>query len=75
MSKHKKYPIIHRTNNKYHNVNGPAWLYQDGGWGWWMHGERHRYYGPSILIVNLSVGRKYIWIVRNITIKVDVVYD
>ena len=29
-----------------HRVTGPARGGSDGSWEWWMHGERHRYYGP-----------------------------
>ena len=30
-----------------HKANGPSRIWGDGVWDWWLHGERHRYYGPA----------------------------
>lgn len=34
-------------DRKYHRSNGPAIVWDgDGYGGWWLFGNRHRYYGP-----------------------------
>ena len=40
--------ITYRLNGLRHRPNGPAIILINGGWSWWLHGERHRYYGPII---------------------------
>ena len=42
-------PIVRETrvNGHLHSVNGPAIICDNGGWSWWFHGNRHRYYGPA----------------------------
>jgi hypothetical protein len=37
---------VYKVDGKYHRVNGPAW-YDEGSWGWYLFGVRHRYYGPQ----------------------------
>ena len=30
-----------------HKVNGPASIWDDNDWFWYLNGKAHRYYGPS----------------------------
>jgi hypothetical protein len=35
-----------KLNDETHRANGPAIVWNYGGWSWWLHGKFHRYYGP-----------------------------
>ena len=37
----------YRVGGKLHRTNGPAVMWDDGGWEWTLYGKRHRYYGPA----------------------------
>ncbi len=38
---------VYKVDDKFHRPNGPAWYNHNANiWTWWLHGERHRYYGP-----------------------------
>lgn len=39
--------IEYNLNGFKHRPNGPAVVWDDGMNMWWLHGEPHRYYGPS----------------------------
>ena len=43
-----RFPIIKFKNGLLHCANGPAriWNDDDDGWGWYLYGKFHRYYGP-----------------------------
>jgi hypothetical protein len=34
-------------NGNLHKSNGPARIWLDGDWAWYLDGKDHRYYGPS----------------------------
>lgn len=34
------------ADGKLHKPNGPAAVFLNGDWEWWLYGKRHRYYGP-----------------------------
>lgn len=53
----------HKVNGVRHRVNGPAAVWNDGDWFWYMNGVEHRYYGPQS-----NWGRQF-WIVHNTRIK------
>ena len=36
---------VYELDGKYHRTNGPAMIWDNGYWCWWLHGARHRYYG------------------------------
>jgi hypothetical protein len=40
--------ILHKCNGVPHRVNGPAFIWDDGAWGWSLYGEAHRYYGRAL---------------------------
>jgi len=35
-----------RVNGDLHKPNGPAVIWANGDWDWWLFGMFHRYYGP-----------------------------
>lgn len=37
----------YKLNDEIHRANGPARLWEDGGWDWSLNGYWHRYYGPT----------------------------
>lgn len=37
----------YKMNGKCHRANGPASIWQDGVYGWYLFGEYHRYYGQQ----------------------------
>lgn len=41
-----RYPIIKFKNGKVHCANGPAKVWDEGDWHWYLYGKWHRYYGP-----------------------------
>lgn len=38
---------VYMVDEKYHRVNGPAKIWDDGDFDWYINGQRHRYYGPQ----------------------------
>ena len=38
---------VYRIGDLTHRANGPAVIVDDGSWGWLLHGQWHRYYGPQ----------------------------
>ena len=41
------YGESHYTNDgRFHRPNGPASIWYDGDWVWYLNGKNHRYYGP-----------------------------
>ena len=40
------FSIVYAIGNKKHRVDGPAVMWHNGTWAWWLNGEWHRYYGP-----------------------------
>ena len=56
--------IEYRSNGTQHRPNGPALIWNDGDWSWWMHGNRHRYYG-----VAFRLGVTQEWILHGVKIK------
>ena len=50
-----RYPISKRTdycdqttNSRYlHRASGPARIWDDGRYSWWLFNNVHRYYGPA----------------------------
>ena len=37
----------HRQHGKLHREDGPAIIWANGEWAWWLHGKVHRYYGAA----------------------------
>lgn len=37
----------YKMNGKTHRANGPASMWDDGVYGWYLFNEYHRYYGPQ----------------------------
>ena len=35
------------VSDQLHRANGPARVWSDGDFSWWLRGCRHRYYGPA----------------------------
>lgn len=35
------------TYTDLHKSNGPARIWHDGDWAWYLNGKDHRYYGPT----------------------------
>ena len=35
-------------DNYVHRADGPALIFDDGDWSWWLHNHLHRYYGIAI---------------------------
>lgn len=52
---------VHRVNNASHRVNGPAVLFNNSEWDWYLFGKWHRYYGPSDSSGN--------WFIHNVRVK------
>lgn len=55
--------IEHRLHERLHKSNGPARIWDDGGWEWALHGRWHRYYGPVQNLCNET------WYIRGNKIK------
>lgn len=51
-----------------HRTNGPAIIYNEGDWRWYLHGNAHRYYGPAVLFRSLHPTSLY-WYFRGEFIK------
>ena len=37
----------YRLDGVFHNPIGPAMIWRNGEWGWWLNGLPHRYYGTQ----------------------------
>lgn len=40
---------VYHLDGRYHRIDGPAVLYDDGSQEWYQHGEIHREDGPAII--------------------------
>lgn len=56
----KYHRIEYRVNDEWHRTNGPAFLWYDGDFDWYLFGEQHRYYGPVNLGENWWIHGEYV---------------
>jgi hypothetical protein len=39
--------FVYLLNGNWHRSNGPARVWANGDWGWYLNDRQHRYYGPQ----------------------------
>lgn len=39
--------VSYMKDGRFHRADGPARVWKDGEWSWWLDGDWHRYYGPT----------------------------
>lgn len=54
---------VYALNQDLHRTNGPASIWNDGRWYWYSFGNYHRYYGPSMKILDWHLGNRFLWMI------------